>query len=234
MNENKRYTTDEQQDILNKLNQLNKRDYADTLEFNVHSTIADLKEAGTLKELDEKAKNAAEDGVAYTLRTYENNEFTISWLSEDIEKLEKELSQKKTKLEKVKRTQELLEQLESTGFQNILNTLKEERRQEIENIEYDFIYKVYKTTKYWGRNYWDKDHKVVVKVEKWRVEIGNHNNREKWWTMIELDWKDRGRLAEEMKEREITTIVVDPKVLTKKLEKEFNVIGKCSSSYDLF
>lgn len=230
------YMTEEQQNIINQLNELTADEYRTGYnKYDLEHTVNELKRATTEKELDEKAQRLAKEGVANTLDRHRSAEYQIEQRTCDIEELEKQIAKLKAAKAKAEQEKALLEQLEATDFQSILSQMVDERRQEMENIEYESVYKVYKAEEFLHPGSWSFASKVVVRCDKWSVEKGNTENSHRLYEVFQLDWKDRAKLVDELKARNIHKIVVDKNILTKKLQKEFKdfVIGD-DSRYRLF
>ena len=198
--------------------------------YDLKRTIEIFKRADTEEALEERMKEAEALGVAYTKRAYYDANWEIEDATKDIEHFEKQLVEARRKLAKAEKEKELLEKLEATNFQDILNQMKEDRLQELATIEYEYVYKVMKASR---NNGWHNS-SVVIVCDMWMVEKNNPDNATMLREVFVLDWQDRGQLAEKLKEAGATKLAVDPKILTKKLEKEFEITGTGERRWALY
>lgn len=222
------YMTVEQQEIIDQLNKLTKDEHrAGYNKYDLERTMKDLRSASSDEDLQKKVDRITEQGVADTLSRRRDAEYQIERKTRDIEELEKQIEKLKAEKAKAEQEKELLEQLEATGIQSILDEMVDVRRQEMENIEYEYYYKVYKAEELLHPGSYSFASKVVIRCDRWVVEKGNRENAKRLYEVFQIDWKDRTKLVDELKTRYVNKVVVDKNILTKKIQKEFKdfVVG---------
>lgn len=213
------YMTVEQQEIIDQLNELTKDEYsAGYNKYNLERTMRALKTAQDIEYLEKIAAGEAKSGVADTLLNHSVAEYNIENIDVEIADLERQIKEKQAQRAIKKREKELLEQLEATGFQSILEEMKEERRKEIENIEWIEVWTVEKEGKNW------RHPETIIRCNMILMEKNNEHNKKPTAESFILYWNERARLVDFLKCRGAKNLIIDKQLLTQKLQKEFNIL----------
>ena len=197
--------SEEQKQILEDLDML----------YNIDDHSEDINKINSLAELEDYKERVKENGV-FALNLLQRS------TSRTITQCERKIAQLQAQLREEQYKAELYRELVETDLNKVFDAACRKRKEELDNVEYEKIYKISKSYEYRRKHSMEK--KTVIEIRVFRSEKGNIENRQHVGLVAKLEWKDRGRIADILKDKDAQQIVVHEPLFSKRLEKEFDVI----------
>lgn len=214
MVEVKNYMNEEVVNIVNKIDEV--CDKFDGVSWHIRADLNDINGATNITELMKVKERIEESGFGCIDRVEKAAERKIENTKKEIEELLAAIEKEEEKLE-------LCKALRDTSYDDILEKMVEDREKELCNVEWMEYWQIKKGSEYLNSRAYDFSKKVVIEAKKMVVEKGNWHNTKTLYEGFKIDWKDRTRLADELKARGAKNLVVQEGLRTKKLESEFQI-----------